>query len=142
MRVAVLALGVLCLSACSFADSSSQAVTIAAVTVEAIPEASANGAPWDPTSAPDIYLEMQDALGRVYLTSSIADATTFPIATTSTTAEVSNMDREYFIFAVEQDEGVPARQWAWIGATDAFSFADLTEERPTTLRLTDRKSVV
>ena len=137
MRAAVLALGVLYFSACSFADSSSTTVTIAAVTVETIPEARANGAPWDPSSAPDIYIEMQDALGRVYLSTSIADAASLPMAASSPPIEVSNIERDFFIYAVEQDDDRPAREWEWIGATDSFSFADLDEERPATLRLTN-----
>ncbi|MEM8601749.1 MAG: hypothetical protein AAGF99_17675 [Bacteroidota bacterium] len=137
MRVALLALGALTLSACSYADSSSPVVTIASVTVETIPEAAAGGAPWDPASAPDIYIEMQDALGRVYLSSTSTDVASFPAVTASAPTEVSNIDREYFFFAVEQDEDIPSREWAWIGATDAFSFAELDQERPSTLRLTN-----
>ncbi|MEL6613387.1 MAG: hypothetical protein AAFQ53_14910 [Bacteroidota bacterium] len=137
MRVAVLVLSALFLSACGYADPSSTSVTIAAVTVETIPEARANGTPWDPSSAPDLYIEMQDALGQVYLSTSIADAASFPLAASSPPIEVSNIERDYFFFAVEQDDDRPAREWDWIGATGSFSFADLAEERPTTLRLTN-----
>ncbi|MEM8557053.1 MAG: hypothetical protein AAGG50_04350 [Bacteroidota bacterium] len=141
MRTALSLCAALLFSACSLVDSpSSDTVTIAGVTVESIPDVRPNGEDWDPSSGPDVYVELQDALGRVYLAAAASDAASFPARTDAPTVQLSDLEREYFVYAVERDEDQPSGSWPWIGATPSFSFDDVADERPTTLRLSEEGS--
>lgn len=116
------------LSGCDFVSSGSDndGVTVTGITFDQLPLARGNGNTWDEDSAPDVYLEIQDALGRVYVDSTEPVEIDQLGIRVPVQGDISNLDREYFIFVVDQDDDGRDEN---MGKIARISFADAVSSR-------------
>jgi hypothetical protein len=120
-------LGSLALSGCDFIGGGTDgpAATVTGITFDQLPLAKSNGAAWDEDGAPDVYLEIQDALGRVYIDSQAATEITEAGTRVAVDGAIRNFDRDYFFFVVDMDEGDDED----MGNISRLSFKDAEEQR-------------
>ncbi|MEM8601750.1 MAG: hypothetical protein AAGF99_17680, partial [Bacteroidota bacterium] len=111
------------LSGCDFVSSGSNddGVTVTGITFDQLPLARGNGDTWDEDGAPDVFLEIQDALGRVYVDSAAPVEISQLGIRVPVDGAIRNLDREYFIFVVDLDENGANED---MGNIARLSFAD------------------
>ncbi|MEM8557052.1 MAG: hypothetical protein AAGG50_04345 [Bacteroidota bacterium] len=116
------------LTGCDFVSSGSDGptATVTGITFDQLPLARGNGDSWDEDGAPDVYLEIQDALGRVYVDSQAATEITQLGVRIPVDGAIRNFDREYFLYVVDQD---PEGDDEDMGNIARLSFAQAATDR-------------
>ncbi|MEM6784377.1 MAG: hypothetical protein AAF624_11670 [Bacteroidota bacterium] len=124
----VFLLASLVLTGCDFVSSGSDSsgTTVTGITFDQLPLARGNGDSWDEDGAPDVYLEIQDALGRVYVGSAAPVEITELGVRVPVEGTIRNLDREYFMFVVDLDENGPDED---MGNIARISFTDAVNAR-------------
>ena len=135
-QISALALSLVVLAGCDFVGAESALVPIASLSVEGLPNSDRGGVPWDDDgTAPDIFIEIQNAAGRSFYQSEViqdADVDAPLAFSLADAVEVPFSAMPMFVVVYESD-GNPSEA-AFMMTAEGFEAADLLAQPTLVLR--------